>query len=80
MLYKRRREREKKEKKSHKNYKKKYRYKIDNRYQKAEIKNLEIQSRVWNFKNTKLKKRREKKRKKKGKGKQSHKNYKKKYL
>ena len=40
MLYKRRREG--KRKKSHKNYiKKKYRYKIDNKYQKAKIKNLE---------------------------------------
>ena len=44
MLYKRRRERnrgEKKEKKSHRNYKKNYRYKFDNIYQKAKIKNLE---------------------------------------
>ena len=38
MLYKRRREREKK--KSQKLFKK-YRYKIDNKYQKAKIKNLE---------------------------------------
>ena len=39
MLYKRRRETEKK---SHRDYKKKnYRYKIDNKYQKAKIKNLE---------------------------------------
>jgi len=37
MLKKRRREREK----SHKNYKKIYRYKIDNKYQKAKIKNLD---------------------------------------
>ena len=43
MLYKRIRERNrgKKEKKSHRNYKKNYRYKIDNIYQKAKIKNLE---------------------------------------
>ena len=39
MLYKRRRERE--EKKVTKIIKKKYRYKIDNKYQKAKIKNLE---------------------------------------
>ena len=38
MLYKRRRERGKK---SHRNYEKNYRYKIDNIYQKAKIKNLE---------------------------------------
>ena len=48
MLYKRRRERnreekkKKRKKKSHRNYiKKNYRYKIDNIYQKAKIKNLE---------------------------------------
>jgi hypothetical protein len=44
MLYKRRRERNREEekKKSHRNYiKKNYRYKIDNIYQKAKIKNLE---------------------------------------
>ena len=43
MLYKRRRERNREEgKKSHRNYiKKNYRYKIDNKYQKAKIKNLE---------------------------------------
>ena len=40
MLYKRRRERNR-EKKSYRNYKKNYRYKIDNIYQKAKIKNLE---------------------------------------
>ena len=40
MLYKRRRERNR-GKKSHRNYKKSYRYKIDNKYQKAKIKNLE---------------------------------------
>jgi len=45
MLYKRRRERNREEeeekKKSQKLYKKNYRYKIDNIYQKAKIKNLE---------------------------------------
>ena len=48
MLFKRRRERNKekekeKRKKGHINYikKKNYRYKIDNKYQKAKIKNLE---------------------------------------
>ena len=43
MLYKRSRERNrgKKEKKCHRNYKKNYRYKIDNIYQKAKIKELE---------------------------------------
>jgi len=41
MLYKRRRERNRGGKKSHRNYKKNYRYKIDNIYQKAKIKNLE---------------------------------------
>ena len=40
MLYKRRRERNRGGKKSHRNYKKNYRYKIDNIYQKAKIKNL----------------------------------------
>jgi len=40
MLKKRRRER-KREKKVTKIIKKKYRYKIDNKYQKAKIKNLE---------------------------------------
>ena len=41
MLYKRRRARNREEKKSHRNYKKNYRYKIDNIYQKAKIKKLE---------------------------------------
>ena len=36
---------------------KKYRYKIDKKYQNQKLK---IQSRVWNFKNTMLKKRRRK--------------------
>ena len=35
------RKRERKRKKSHNSYKKIYRYKIDNKYQKAKIKNLE---------------------------------------
>ena len=39
---------------------------------------LKIQSTVWNFKNTMLKKRRRKR--KREKGKKSHKNYKKKYI
>ena len=79
MLYKRRRERnreeEKKKKKSHRNYiKKNYRYKIDNIYQKAKIKNLE-QSLEFQKYNVKEKKK-EMKEKKKRKKKQSHKNYK----
>ena len=44
MLFKRRRERNREKeklKKGHRNYKKNYRYKIDNKYQKAKIKNLE---------------------------------------
>ena len=40
MLKKRRRERKRRKKKSQKLFKK-YRYKIDNKYQKAKIKNLE---------------------------------------
>ena len=45
MLFKRRRERniekeKEKLKKGHRNYKKNYRYKIDNKFQKAKIKNL----------------------------------------
>ena len=67
MLKKRWRER-KREKKSHKSYKKKYRYTIDNKYQKAKIKNLEqsLEFQKYNVK--------EKKKKKK---KQGHKSYKK---
>ena len=34
-------EEKEREKKGHKNYLKKYRYKIDNKYQKAKVKNLE---------------------------------------
>ena len=57
MLYKRRRERKRGEKKSHRNYKKKT---IGTKliiYTKR-LK-LKIQSRVWNFKNTMLKKKEE---------------------
>ena len=64
MLYKRRRERKReREKKSQKLYKKN-RYKIDNKYQKAKIKNLEqsLEFQKYNVK--------EKKKKKQG-----HKNY-----
>ena len=63
MLYKRRRERNR-GKKSHRNYEKNYRYKIDNIYQKAKIKNLE-QSLEFQKYNVKEKKKREKQRKKK---------------
>jgi hypothetical protein len=42
MLYKRRRERNRGEKKVTEIIKKIYRYKIDNKYQKAKIKNLEF--------------------------------------
>ena len=54
-------------KQSHKNYLKKYRYKTDNKYQKAKIKNLE-----WSleFQEYNVKRRRKRKRKEK----QSHKN------
>ena len=73
MLFKRRRERNRekekeKRKKGHRNYiyKKNYRYKIDNKYQKAKIKNLEqsLEFQKYNVK--------EKKKKKK----QGHKSYK----
>ena len=56
------RRREIRGKKSQKIILKKYRYKIDNKYQNQKLK---IQSRVWNFRNTMLKKRRKKKRKRK---------------
>ena len=60
MLYKRRRERNREEekKKSHRNYiKKNYRYKIDNIYQKAKIKNLEqsLEFQKYNVKEKKKK-------------------------
>ena len=58
MLYKRRRERNR-EKKSHRNYKKNYRYKIDNIYQKAKIKNLEQSLEFQNY-NVKEKKKKKK--------------------
>ena len=47
----------KREKKSHKSYKKKYRYKIDNKYQKAKIKNLEqsLEFQKYNVKEKKKK-------------------------
>ena len=56
MLKKRWRER-KREKKSHKSYKKLYRYKIDNKYQKAKIKNLEqsLEFQKYNVKEKKKK-------------------------
>ena len=60
MLYKRRREiNREEEKKSHRNYiKKNYRYKIDNEYQKAKIKNLEqsLEFQKYNDKEKKEKK------------------------
>ena len=59
MLYKRRRERNREEekKKSQKLYKKNYRYKIDNIYQKAKIKNLEqsLEFQKYNVKEKKKK-------------------------
>ena len=60
----RRKRKRKKEKQSHKNYLNIYiyRYKIDNKYQKAKIKNLE---QSLEFKNTMLKKRRRKRKRKK---------------
>ena len=59
MLYKRTRERNReKEKKSHRNYKKTIGTKLITNTKKLKLK---IQSRVWNFKNTILKKRRRKK-------------------
>ena len=57
MLYKRRRERNRGKKNSHRNYKKNYRYKIDNKYQKAKIKNLEqsLEFQKYNVKEKKKK-------------------------
>ena len=62
MLYKRRRERNRGKKKSHRNYKKNYRYKIDNIYQKANIKNLEqsLEFQKYNVKEKKKKKKKTK--------------------
>ena len=57
MLYKRRRERNR-EKKSHRNYKKTIGTKLITYTKKLKLK---IQSRVWNFKNTMLRKEEEKK-------------------
>ena len=78
MLYKRRRER-KREKKSHRNYKKTIGTKLITNTKKLKLK---IQSRVWNFKNTMLKKEEEEKKrerkKKTNKNKQGRINYKKK--
>ena len=65
---------EKKKKQSHKNYKENIGVKLITNTKKLKLK---IQSRVWNFKNTMLKKRRrKKKREKEKKKKQSHKSYK----
>ena len=66
MLKKRRRKRKReKEKESHKNYKENIGTKLITNTKKQKLK---IQSRVWNFKNTMLKKiRRKRKRKKKSK-------------
>ena len=65
MLYKRRRETEKEKKKVTEIIKKKknYRYKIDNKYQKAKIKNLEqsLEFQKYNIKEKKKKKTRSKK-------------------
>ena len=76
MLFKRRgernREKEKEKRVTEIIKKKNYRYKIDNKYQKAKIKNLE-QSLEFQKYNVKEKK---KKKEKKNKNKQSHKNYK----
>ena len=64
-------EKERKNKQSHKNYKENTGTKLITNTKKLKLK---IQSRVWNFKNTVLKKRRKKKQK------QGQKNYKKKYI
>ena len=65
MLYKRRRERNRGEKKVTEIIKKHYRYKIDNIYQKAKIKNLEqsLEFQKYNVKEKKKKKKEEKKKK-----------------
>ena len=57
MLKKRRRKRKRKKTKVTKIIKKKYRYKIDNKYQKAKIKNLEqrLESQKYNIKEKKKK-------------------------
>ena len=63
MLYKRRRERNRGEKKVTEIIKKNYRYKIDNIYQKAKIKNLEqsLEFQKYNVKEKKKNKRKENK-------------------
>ena len=55
-------EKETEEKKSHRNYKKNYRYKIDNIYQKAKIKNLEqsLEFQKYDVKEKRRKRKREK--------------------
>ena len=57
-MLKKRRRKSKREEKSHKNYFKIYRYKIDNKYQKAKIKNLEqsFEFQKYNVKEMKKKK------------------------
>ena len=58
--------RKRKRKKSHRNYTKNYRYKIDNIYQKAKIKNLEqsLEFQKYNVKEKKKKKNKKKTRSK----------------
>ena len=62
MSKKRRRKRKRKKEKNHKNYKENIGTKLITNTKKQKVK---IQSRVWNFKNTMLKKRKRKKREKK---------------
>ena len=61
------RKRHRNRKKSHNSYKKIYRYKIDNKYQKAKIKNLEqsLEFQKHNVKEKKKKKERKKEKKQK---------------
>ena len=75
MLFKRRRERNREKeklKKGHRNYKKNYRYKIDNKYQKAKIKNLE---QSLEFQKYNVKQKKGKKKKKKNQGQKNYKKY-----
>ena len=74
-MLKKRRKRGKKKKQSHKNYKENIGTKLITNTKKQKLK---IQSRVWNYKNTMLKKKNKKRkeRRKNKKQKQSHKNYK----
>ena len=62
MLKKREKKKKEEKKTSHKNYFKKYRYKIDNKYQKAKIKNLEqkLEFQKYNVKEKKKKKKKNK--------------------